>query len=178
MASPPIILLDLVKNKERHRRVALVVEGYPVPVACRGLSQAQPALPARALRTASLRKGSGSNEKGHRKGAWAWSGKATQSRSRVVVYRRHSLLCPLALCGTSLRKKSPPGSFSLLTQNCPGALCAPLHFAGVTPPTTKKHPKWGASSLEAPPGIEPGIEVLQTFALPLGHGAGLSSRIL
>ena len=25
--------------------------------------------------------------------------------------------------------------------------------------------------LEAPPGLEPGIEVLQTFALPLGHGA-------
>ena len=25
--------------------------------------------------------------------------------------------------------------------------------------------------LEAPPGIGPGIEVLQTFALPLGHGA-------
>ena len=25
--------------------------------------------------------------------------------------------------------------------------------------------------LEAPPGIEPGIEVLQTFALPLGHSA-------
>ena len=24
--------------------------------------------------------------------------------------------------------------------------------------------------LEVPPGIEPGIEVLQTFALPLGHG--------
>ena len=27
------------------------------------------------------------------------------------------------------------------------------------------------SFLEAPPGIEPGIEVLQTFALPLGHSA-------
>ena len=26
-------------------------------------------------------------------------------------------------------------------------------------------------SLEAPPGIEPGIRVLQTRALPLGHGA-------
>ena len=25
--------------------------------------------------------------------------------------------------------------------------------------------------LEAPPGIGPGIEVLQTFALPLGYGA-------
>ena len=24
---------------------------------------------------------------------------------------------------------------------------------------------------EAPPGFEPGIEVLQTFALPLGYGA-------
>ncbi len=26
-------------------------------------------------------------------------------------------------------------------------------------------------SLEAPPGFEPGIKVLQTSALPLGHGA-------
>ena len=25
--------------------------------------------------------------------------------------------------------------------------------------------------LEAPPGFGPGVEVLQTFALPLGHGA-------
>jgi hypothetical protein len=28
--------------------------------------------------------------------------------------------------------------------------------------------------LEAPPGFEPGMEVLQTSALPLGYGAGLS----
>ena len=27
------------------------------------------------------------------------------------------------------------------------------------------------SFLEAPPGFGPGVEVLQTFALPLGHGA-------
>ena len=31
----------------------------------------------------------------------------------------------------------------------------------------------GASFLEAPPGIEPGMKVLQTSALPLGYGAGL-----
>ena len=30
--------------------------------------------------------------------------------------------------------------------------------------------------LEAPPGIGPGIEVLQTFALPLGYGAVFSSE--
>ncbi len=30
---------------------------------------------------------------------------------------------------------------------------------------------WGVIQMEAPPGIGPGIEVLQTFALPLGHGA-------
>ena len=28
-----------------------------------------------------------------------------------------------------------------------------------------------SQDLEAPPGFEPGVEVLQTFALPLGHGA-------
>ena len=30
--------------------------------------------------------------------------------------------------------------------------------------------------MEAPPGIEPGMEVLQTSALPLGDGAGWNSR--
>ena len=34
---------------------------------------------------------------------------------------------------------------------------------------------FGLSSLEAPPGIEPGIRVLQTRALPLGHGAAVRS---
>ena len=42
----------------------------------------------------------------------------------------------------------------------------------------KKHPVGVLRSLEAPPGIEPGIEVLQTFALPLGHGAVLNSITL
>ena len=31
--------------------------------------------------------------------------------------------------------------------------------------------------LEAPPGFEPGIEVLQTSALPLGDGAGWTVRV-
>ena len=31
--------------------------------------------------------------------------------------------------------------------------------------------------LEAPPGIEPGVEVLQTSALPLGDGAPKTSRL-
>ena len=35
----------------------------------------------------------------------------------------------------------------------------------------KEHPFGCSFILEAPPGIGPGIEVLQTFALPLGHGA-------
>ena len=32
--------------------------------------------------------------------------------------------------------------------------------------------------LEAPPGIGPGIEVLQTFALPLGPGAVFGTEVL
>ena len=32
--------------------------------------------------------------------------------------------------------------------------------------------------LEAPPGIGPGIEVLQTFALPLGYGALFGTEVL
>ena len=43
---------------------------------------------------------------------------------------------------------------------------------GVASPTNEKsNPVGLLRSLEAPPGIEPGIEVLQTFALPLGHSA-------
>ena len=33
-------------------------------------------------------------------------------------------------------------------------------------------------ALEAPPGIGPGMRVLQTRALPLGHGAVLTTGIL
>ena len=32
-------------------------------------------------------------------------------------------------------------------------------------------PEWTREELEAPPGFEPGMEVLQTSALPLGDGA-------
>ena len=35
----------------------------------------------------------------------------------------------------------------------------------------KKHPQGVLFSLEAPPGIGPGIRILQTLALPLGYGA-------
>jgi hypothetical protein len=34
--------------------------------------------------------------------------------------------------------------------------------------------KMSKKRLEAPPGFEPGMEVLQTSALPLGDGAGLN----
>ena len=40
----------------------------------------------------------------------------------------------------------------------------------------KKHSPLGAVlCLEAPPGIGPGMKVLQTSALPLGYGAGWGS---
>ena len=35
----------------------------------------------------------------------------------------------------------------------------------------KKNPALSRRILEAPPGIGPGIKVLQTSALPLGYGA-------
>ncbi len=37
---------------------------------------------------------------------------------------------------------------------------------------TPMSPEWTLKNLEAPPGFEPGMEVLQTSALPLGDGAG------
>ena len=36
--------------------------------------------------------------------------------------------------------------------------------------TQKKPELYALILLEVPPGFEPGIEVLQTFALPLGYG--------
>ena len=55
-------------------------------------------------------------------------------------------------------------------------LCAEAHRAksdeGVAPPENEKSiPKGMLRSLEAPPGIGPGMKVLQTSALPLGYGA-------
>ncbi len=47
----------------------------------------------------------------------------------------------------------------------------PRRFSCWSGTTKEKTPIKGAFSLEAPPGIEPGIRVLQTRALPLGHGA-------
>jgi hypothetical protein len=45
------------------------------------------------------------------------------------------------------------------------------------PPRMKKPlTSQGFTSSEAPPGFEPGVEVLQTSALPLGYGA-LAGRI-
>ncbi len=46
--------------------------------------------------------------------------------------------------------------------------------AGMTPSgSVVVHPaRMDHLGLEAPPGFEPGIEVLQTSALPLGDGAG------
>src|SRR5687768_6029235 len=38
-------------------------------------------------------------------------------------------------------------------------------------------PEWTLGNLEAPPGFEPGMEVLQTSALPLGDGAGWKRSI-
>src|SRR5438105_371462 len=40
----------------------------------------------------------------------------------------------------------------------------------------ERNPRW-LKKLEAPPGFEPGIEVLQTSALPLGDGADRNSRL-
>jgi hypothetical protein len=39
-----------------------------------------------------------------------------------------------------------------------------------TPTLKKLYQSW-STYLEAPPGLEPGMKVLQTSALPLGYGA-------
>ena len=54
----------------------------------------------------------------------------------------------------------------------PPMAAEPNSIACVARPKRKPPPDWaGVFVLEAPPRIELGIEVLQTFALPLGHGA-------
>jgi hypothetical protein len=47
----------------------------------------------------------------------------------------------------------------------------PFFFSQQSAFVQKKKPRLSTEACEAPPGFEPGIEVLQTFALPLGYGA-------
>ena len=46
----------------------------------------------------------------------------------------------------------------------------PFFFSQQSAFVQKKKPRLSTEACEAPPGFEPGIEVLQTFALPLGYG--------
>ncbi len=41
-----------------------------------------------------------------------------------------------------------------------------------------REPLLGRENLEAPPGFEPGMEVLQTSALPLGDGAKKNQQVM
>ena len=50
---------------------------------------------------------------------------------------------------------------------CPG----PRHVAGVEDFAVTDVTGMDQRKVEAPPGFEPGVEVLQTSALPLGDGA-------
>ena len=47
----------------------------------------------------------------------------------------------------------------------------PFFFSQQSAFVQKKKPRLSTEACEAPPGFEPGIEVLQTFALPLGYVA-------
>ena len=39
----------------------------------------------------------------------------------------------------------------------------------------KKSPNYCSETLEAPPGFEPGVKELQSFALPLGYSAEIGA---
>ena len=64
---------------------------------------------------------------------------------------------------------------NVLSSNLRTGFCALVRRAvfddGECLQNEKSTPLGALFILEAPPGIGPGIEVLQTFALPLGHGA-------
>ena len=104
----------------------------------------------------------------------------TQSRGRFCVWRRHP---SFALCA----KIPPPCVWCARTPtfgrgNRTGFLARGARKRDSKGSGTSKERKstpFGVlRSLEAPPGFGPGIRVLQTRALPLGHGAVFRTLIL
>ena len=68
---------------------------------------------------------------------------------------------------------STPRTRAVKTDGDTFALMKPLDTAGGCQACPCSHPAYELEKvLEAPPGFEPGMEVLQTSALPLGDGAG------
>ena len=91
-----------------------------------------------------------------------------ESRRSRVCYQADETCTP---------RRDAMRDFVAITYNARGALITyQASFVGLDKKLS--NPIGLLNFLEAPPGIEPGIEVLQTFALPLGHGAVLNSITL
>ena len=97
---------------------------------------------------------------------------STAMRVSISLY----FLEPDARCGVSM----PSRTWHATAVPTPGGrVNGPLQRTGVTDSGGRAHrgrqrrlsPRQRRGKLEAPPGFEPGMEVLQTSALPLGDGA-------
>ncbi len=77
----------------------------------------------------------------------------------------------LRLVNASLREALPDLRAGYANRiRCACGARSPIRFVRSTSNNKAQSFLDWALLLEVPPGIEPGIEVLQTFALPLGHG--------
>ena len=81
---------------------------------------------------------------------------------RIIFYRKISFVFP---CDQDI-------SLSIFYEGSCCAPCSGIQYKYVCIKfLDKKNPEyWILDFVEVPPGFEPGIEVLQTFALPLGYG--------
>ena len=84
------------------------------------------------------------------------------------VFRLASILST-RLGGATRNFGVPPALRMLRTGFC--TFCVQSPSNSMMTGKHKRHPSGVFCVLEAPPGIGPGIRVLQTRALPLGHGA-------
>ena len=89
------------------------------------------------------------------------------SFSFIKKRRKHPEVCPSGKGNSPCRRLA---SGRTLCDEFANRACCRKRPTWMASPK-QKHPCWGAFVLEAPPGIGPGIKVLQTSALPLGYGA-------
>ena len=102
---------------------------------------------------------------------------AAKLADTCVGYQRHSLRSQLDLLHRIIVLDTPGGRVSRVGDR---STATPMWVddgevqdqgALLIPPCSHRAGE-GTKRLEAPPGFEPGMEVLQTSALPLGDGAG------
>ena len=95
---------------------------------------------------------------------------------RTLAAAAWELTYPSARCSDGARGCGGAGGQSTSRRTCStggaGDKLPISSFRRAARPTADANLRICSGNLEAPPGFEPGMEVLQTSALPLGDGAG------